>query len=232
MGLPVKKSDGNPEEKFTYADYLTWPDDERWELIDGKPYALDFSNEKGMSPAPARMHQFIIVKLVTAFENFLSNKPCEVYVSPFDVRFPKGIEEDVVVDTVVQPDLAIICDEKKLDDRGCKGAPDLIIEILSPKTALKDKREKYELYQRHGVREYWLVYPGELLIEVFELQKDGFFTRKEVYSAEDTVEVGIFPDLKIELSPVFGIKKQITEHKSDTGGTSRENSDKVREEQL
>ena len=140
------------KEKYTYGDYLTWCDEERWELIDGVPY--------NMTPAPSRAHQGISVELARQMANYLVGKTCRIYTAPFDVRLPKGEEKDERIKTVVQPDLLVVCDESKLDDRGCKGAPDLIVEILSPHTAVKDMKTKRDLYERVGVEEYWLIDPN------------------------------------------------------------------------
>ena len=157
MADPSKKRDG----KYTYGDYLKWSDDERWELIDGVPYS--------MSPAPSRHHQEICMELSRQFANYLLHKSCRVYPAPFEVRFPSSVVNDEDIQTVVQPDIAIVCDQNKLDDRGCKGAPDLIVEILSPSTTRKDLYEKYNLYERNGVREYWVVFPPEQVIDVYQL---------------------------------------------------------------
>lgn len=217
MGLPAEKIDDDKIHRFTYADYLNWPEDERWELIDGIAY--------NMSPVPNRKHQRISVGLCGEIYAYLKDKPCEVYDAPFDVCFPKGITEDAAVDTVVQPDLVVICDEQKLTDRGCTGAPDLVIEILSPRTALKDKREKYQLYQNNGVREYWLVHPEELWVEVFELRDTGLFERKGIYAPEDTVEVGIFPGFTIDLQSIFGVTPKEPEKQPGSSRANTENSE-------
>jgi Uma2 family endonuclease len=142
------------EEHFTYGQYCQWDDGERWELIDGVPY--------NMSPAPVRRHQGILMRVSIVVGTFLADKPCQAYFAPFDVRLPDFSEQDDSdVLTVVQPDLVVICDEKKLDDRGCRGAPDLVMEILSPSTSRKDIGVKFRLYERHGVREYWIIHPTE-----------------------------------------------------------------------
>ena len=127
-----KKLEAATKETYTYGDYLSWPDEERWELIDGIPHS--------MSPAPSRVHQEISMELARQIANHLIGKNCRVYAAPFDVRLPKGGEKDEQIETVVQPDLVVVCDESKLDERGCKGPPDLIIEILSPHTAAKDMK--------------------------------------------------------------------------------------------
>lgn len=192
MDLAIKKSG----EKYRYKDYITWPDNERWELIDGVAY--------NMSPAPSTEHQRILRKLLLQIGNFLIDKTCEVFGAPFDVRLPDGDEKDEDIDKVVQPDLAVICDPSKLDDKGCRGTPDLIIEIISPHTAAKDMKEKFFLYERHGVREYWIVHPYDRIAMVFRLGKDNKYERHDVYTCEDRVTVGILKDLIIDLSLVFG----------------------------
>lgn len=192
--------DARPEaaskETFTYGDYLTWHDDERWELIDGVPY--------NMSPAPSRSHQKISGEIFKQIAVYLTGKTCEVYAAPFDVRLPKSNEEDELIETVVQPDIVVVCDPHKLDERGCKGAPDWVVEILSPHTAVKDMRIKLDLYERVGVREYWLVDPGYKMVHIFESGGDGRYGRPGVYAAGDQVQAGIFPDLVIDLAMVFG----------------------------
>jgi Uma2 family endonuclease len=152
--------------RYNYADYCSWPEDERWELIDGDAHA--------MTPAPARVHQDVVVELVAQIHRALDNTPCRVYVAPFDVRLPDRDEADDAVQTVVQPDIAVICDPAKLDDRGCRGAPDWIIEVLSPATAAKDQIQKRELYERHGVSEYWLVHPTDRILFVYRQGRDGY----------------------------------------------------------
>lgn len=181
------------EESYTYSDYLKWNDDERWELIDGVAY--------NMTPAPNRRHQQISGELFRQFANFLIDKSCEVYDAPFDVRLPDEDEDDVT--TVVQPDLAVICDSRKLDDAGCLGAPDLIVEVLSPATSRRDRKEKFFCYEHAGVKEYWLVDPLANTVTVFKLGDDKRYGRPDVYGVEETVAVGIFSDLEIELAPVF-----------------------------
>jgi len=179
---------------YTYANYLTWRFQERIELIKGKLFK--------MSPAPARKHQKASGYLFRQFSNYLYKGKCEVYSAPFDVRFPKGEDDDQTF-TVVQPDICVICDISKLDDRGCVGAPDLIIEILSPSTAEKDAKIKFQLYQEQGIKEYWMVYPDTHLVDVFILDKDGKYQFEGKYTHSDKIKVGIFEDLEIILEDVF-----------------------------
>lgn len=181
---------------YTYADYLTWPDEERWELIDGVPY--------DMSPAPNRRHQEISMALAGEFYAFLKGKPCKVYAAPFDVRLPRdGEVEDKDIKTVVQPDLVIVCKRERLDDKGCLKAPDLAVEILSRYTSSKDSVKKFNLYEREGVREYWVIRPDEKTVAVFKLGSDNQYGRPDMYTAEDKIKVGIFDTFVIDLKDIF-----------------------------
>ncbi len=189
MALPAEK------ERYTFADVLAWPDNERAELIDGEVVL--------MAPAPSRVHQGISMELSRQFANYLEGKKCKAYHAPFDVRLfeqDKDTPEDV--DTVVEPDLVVICDPSKLDDRGCKGAPDMVVEILSPSTQRHDRLVKLGLYQRAGVREYWIVSPEEQTVQVF-LHKDGSLLPHEVYDRQGVAKVNVLDGCFIELSKVF-----------------------------
>ena len=181
--------------KYTYGDYLNWPDDIRCELIAGVIY--------DMTPAPMRKHQDILRDISVQFVNFLKNKRCKVYIAPFDVRLPGGMEKDELVDTVVQPDISIICDKKKLDEKGCRGAPDIVVEIISPSTASKDMKEKLNLYEKHGVKEYWIVHPDEKIVMVFSQTGKRGFGKPQVYSENDIIKVKRFKGLSINLTDVF-----------------------------
>jgi Uma2 family endonuclease len=184
------------QERFTYADYLTWPENERWELIDGVPHA--------MSPAPSRLHQEISGMLFGSFFQNLKGKKCKLYAAPFDVRLSEGPEKkDDDIETVVQPDIVVVCDHGKLDDRGCCGAPDLVIEILSPSTSKMDMQDKFFLYQRVGVKEYWVVHPSEKTVMVFHLNEQGEYGRADMYADEDKVAVPLLGDIVIDLKEVF-----------------------------
>ena len=154
-----------PEERFTYRHYRTWPDDERWELIGGHAWA--------MSPAPRRIHQEVQARLFTELRQFLKGKSCTAFDAPFDVLLPEGDEDEGEVDTVVQPDIVVFCDRAKIREYGARGAPDLVVEILSPSTSRKDQKEKFDLYERHGVREYWVVDPAGKWLCVYRPGPDG-----------------------------------------------------------
>ena len=159
MAIPLEKSNHN----FTYKDYCSWPEDERWELIDGVAY--------DMCAAPSSRHQRISGELYFQIKYFLKKHKCEIFSAPFDVFLPVSpIKDEDEIDTVVQPDISVICDPSKIIEKGCLGAPDLIIEILSPSTSKKDLNEKFNLYEKHGVKEYWVVDPGNKYIRVFHLK--------------------------------------------------------------
>ena len=154
-----------------------------------------------MSPAPRRIHQEISAYIFTSFYNHLQNKNCKAYSAPFDVRLPRPNAEDEIY-TVVQPDICVICDPSKLDDAGCVGAPDLIVEILSESTAKKDKTNKFELYQECGVKEYWIVSPTDQYIELFVLE-DGKYVREGVYTKDDEVRSGVLKNFDLNLNALF-----------------------------
>jgi len=183
--------------RYTFADYLTWLDDSRRELIDGFVRLL--------FPAPRRIHQKVLKILSVRIENYLYKKKCEVYFAPFDVRLLKNGEKgNNQIDTVVQPDICVICDTSKLDDYGCLGAPDMIVEIVSPSNSKHDVKTKFELYQRHGVREYWIVFPSEKTINVFVLDETGKYQLVGMYAEDAKVPVNIFNgDLEIDLTEIF-----------------------------
>jgi Uma2 family endonuclease len=181
--------------KFTYQDYLGWPDEERWEILDGEAF--------NMTPAPSRTHQGVLGALFNTFYTYLEDKSCEVYVAPFDLRLPEGDQSEIDITTVVQPDLTVICDPAKLDDKGCLGSPDLIIEIISPSTAARDYIKKLALYERWQVPEYWIVHPIDKTVMVFQLNDHREYGKPRIYAGEDQIQVGLFPDLVIDLRKVF-----------------------------
>ncbi len=180
----------NPKARYTYKDYKTWPEDERWELIYGVPYS--------MSPAPRRMHQTLTVQLAALLDTFFAGKPCRPHIAPVDVFLDAedGILEEA--ELVVQPDLLVVCDPSKLMEEGIRGAPDFIIEILSPTSALRDQTEKREIYEKYGVREYWVVNPKTLEVFMYTL-KGGEYGLPVPASLKTSVPVGIFPGLSLKL---------------------------------
>jgi len=173
-------------------------DDVRRELYDGFI--------KLMTPAPSRSHQRISIKLTRIIDVFLDGKKCEVYAAPTDVRFPKNknAESDKQIYTVLQPDIFVICDLSKMDERGCLGVPDFIIEIVSPKNSQRDVKDKFDIYQQHGVREYWIIHPNDKTVNVFVLDENGKFQFKGIFAGDDKIPVNIFNgDLLVDLTEVF-----------------------------
>jgi Uma2 family endonuclease len=175
-------------EHHTYGDYLHWPDDVRYELIDGDAYL--------MAPAPTLDHQDVAGEIYFQLRQALSGKPCRAFIAPVDVRLPKGDEADERIDTVVQPDVLVVCDESKLDRRGVRGAPDLVVEVLSPSTASHDQLRKRGVYERAGVQEYWLVHPTDRVISVYRLTGSEY-GKPEIYEMKGTTPVGVLADVSI-----------------------------------
>ena len=177
------------EQRFTYEDYCTWPDDERWELINGIPFKLE---------APSRTHQRILIELTVLFKNHLKNALCELYIAPFDVRLNVGEGKD----TVVQPDLLVVCDDNKLDERGVKGVPDLIIEISSPSTRKRDQTVKRDLYLQYGAREYWIVdlLHQNVVAHILNTCKTYDVT---TYQGQDKVKSTVLTGFELDLEELF-----------------------------
>ncbi len=183
---------------YSYADYLTWQFEQYVELIKGKIWK--------MSPAPRTSHQRISWNFTGLFFNYLQKKACKAFAAPFDVRLydKKRYEKaNKHIFTVVQPDLCVICDNSKIDDFGCLGAPDLIVEILSPGNSKKEMRVKYELYEESGVREYWVADPERQTVQVFTLNENDKFETKKIFVSDDVMHSFIFEDLQIDLNQVF-----------------------------
>jgi Uma2 family endonuclease len=180
---------------YTYADYLKWTFEERLEIIKGKIFPMS---------ATARIHQRISSNLFGEIYLYLRDKKCEVYSAPFDVRLtPLKKNKSDKVHTIVQPDICVICDLDKLDDKGCVGAPDLMIEILSPGNTRKEMKEKYEVYEENGVKEYWLVEPQDKCVFVYVLNEAGKYIGLQPVTDEDILISTTLPDLQIDLSRVF-----------------------------
>jgi Uma2 family endonuclease len=184
MGLARRDQD-----LHTYGDYLTWSEDVRYELIDGIAYL--------MAPAPTLDHQDTAGELYLQLRQALEGRPCRVYIAPVDVRLPKADEADERIDTVVQPDVLVVCDRRKLDQRGVRGAPDLVVEVLSPSTASHDQIRKRRVYERAGVRELWLVHPYDRMLTVYRLQ-DGEFGKPDLYDLSAETSVAVLPGVRIQ----------------------------------
>jgi len=187
----------DPEGVYTYADYLNWQFQERVELIRGRLFP--------MSPAPNTFHQQILGALNFCLYGHFLGKQCQVFAAPFDVRLPVSRKKGQTT-TVVQPDLCIICDASKLDNQGCDGAPDLIIEILSPGNSKKEMREKYQVYEESGVREYWLVYPLDREVRVYVLNEEGKYIGLAPVLEDEVLRSAVFSGLEVDLGMVFGGK--------------------------
>ncbi|MDR2482748.1 MAG: Uma2 family endonuclease [Treponema sp.] len=183
---------GSPEGRFTYAEYKDWNPEQtgRYEIIDGEAYAM---------AAPNAHHQTVQAALTAHFYNFLAGKPCKVYPAPFDVRL--FYAEDESDDTAVQPDITVICDEKKRGKEGCRGAPDFVAEILSPANTALEMARKFRLYREAGVREYWVLDPESKTLLAHRFEQGQILTR--FYQEKDTAPVDILPGLAIALEPVF-----------------------------
>ena len=181
------------EERYSWSDYLAWPEGERYELVDGIAYA--------MSPAPRRRHQEISGEIFRQAANALRKKPCRVYDAPFDVKLSSDESDDAP--TVVQPDITVTCDRTKLTEQGMTGPPDLVIEIVSPDSGLIDRRRKFDLYERFRVKEYWIVDQDEKVVEVYRLGDAVTYRRIGAFGPEDTVTAEAVPELSVSLAEVF-----------------------------
>lgn len=181
------------EERYSWTDYLAWPEGERYELIDGIAWA--------MSPAPRRRHQETSRAIFRQIDAALSGKPCEAYFAPFDVKLSADTDDDAP--TVVQPDITVTCDRAKLTEQGMTGPPDLVIEIVSPDSGLIDRRRKFDLYERFGAKEYWIVDQDEKVVEVYRLGEDGSYRRVGAFGPEDTVTAEAVGELAVSLAEVF-----------------------------
>jgi Uma2 family endonuclease len=181
--------------RYTYADYLSWEMDEMVELIRGKIF-------RQAAAAPRRIHQKISGKVFNRLFNFLEGHSCEVYEAPFDVRLPVKSKRNEDIDTVVQPDICVICDKSKLDELGCVGAPDLIIEILSPGSNKKELKYKYEVYEESGVGEYWIIHPDEQTVLTYTLVS-GNYVPSKLFTSGDFLDSKTIPGFHLDLEYVF-----------------------------
>lgn len=198
--METKKPDtvNEPEAEYglySYADYLTWPMDDVVELIKGIRFIK-------AAAAPKRIHQKVSGELFLRLGNFLRGQKCQVYSAPFDVRFTDGPVEDRKIRSVVQPDICVICDPEKLDDRGCIGAPDLIVEILSPGNNKIELKNKFELYEYHGVREYWIIHPENQDLLIYTLV-DGKYVPSRLLTTGDVVESTVITGFTLDLEEFF-----------------------------
>ncbi|MDB5138699.1 MAG: Uma2 family endonuclease [Mucilaginibacter sp.] len=190
----MQLSDLDVTKTYTYADYLKWTFDERLELIKGKIFK--------MSPAPGSVHQRISLRITLWMGNYLAGNKCELFIAPFDVRLPRRSINDKEILTVVQPDACVICDPKKIDDKGCLGAPDIVVEILSPGNNKKELQNKYEVYEEAGVLEYWIIHPLEKTFFKYTLV-DSQFQSSRLLTIGDEVTTDILPGFVMNLDELF-----------------------------
>ena len=177
---------------YTYAEYLLWKFEERVELLKGKLFKMS-------APSPA--HQVVQCNLNIELGLYFRNQKCQIYPAPFDVRLPAKGETGDAIHTVVQPDLCVVCDRTKIDSRGCIGAPDLVIEIISPGNSKKELKQKFKLYEEAGVREYWVIHPSEEYVIVNVLENNHYKTLSPI--VDDEVHSVIFPTLKVHTKEIF-----------------------------
>lgn len=178
---------------YTYTDYLSWKFKERVELIKGKIFR--------MTPAPSTNHQKVSMDISVRLYQFLDKTKCRIFSAPFDVRLKKLNEKETY--TVVQPDIVVICDSSKLDEKGCVGAPDPIVEILSPSTSKKDLNDKFSLYEENGVQEYWIVELNDEFVLVYDLNEKGKYTGRKPFTKDMSVSSNVIEGFQLDLSELF-----------------------------
>ena len=187
-------SDLDLNKTYSYADYLKWEFEERLELIKGKIFK--------MTPAPNTFHQKVSGNIYALLWNFLRGKKCDVYSAPFDVRLTRIKNEQEIL-TVVQPDICVICDPSKIDTKGCLGAPDIVIEILSPGNNKKELSNKYEVYEEAEVKEYWILHPNEMTFTRYILDDNKKFQPTKLLGCDDDVATDVLPGFVLKLNEVF-----------------------------
>lgn len=190
----MKLADLDLNKTYTYADYLKWTFTERVELIKGKIFQ--------MSPAPSSSHQRLFLHMLLEIGNFLKGRECTVYAAPFDVRLPRKSADDKDIITVLQPDICVICDPTKIEERGCLGAPDIVIEILSPSNNKKELKYKKDIYQESGVKEYWIVEPREKAIQVMTFE-NGTLLSSTYFFTDEQVTTPILPGFSLDVGKLY-----------------------------
>lgn len=193
-----KVSDIDFSGTYSYANYLKWEITERLELIKGKIFEMS---------APSSNHQRVLGKIQFELYSFLKGQPCEVFAAPFDVRFPDHSKANKDVYTVLQPDICVICDETKVDKRGCIGAPDIVVEVLSPSNNTMELKNKFAIYEEYGVREYWVVHPKKRTFLKYVLNSEGVFVVGELYEGGSDFVSDILPGFRLNVDEVFGLMK-------------------------
>ena len=192
MAQAIEKKD----RKHTYADYMTWPDENRYEIIQGVVY--------NMAPGASDVHQAASVGLIYQLRASLKDNKCKIFHAPFDVLLPEKGELFENSTNIVQPDILVVCDKDKIKQRGCFGPPDLVMEILSPSTAKRDLKEKRRLYQRSGVREYWIVDPVNRTVHIYKLGENGTYGFPDIFAEDEKINVSLCDhELEIDLGVVF-----------------------------
>ena len=181
---------GESLRQYTYADYEKMDDDNRYEIIDGVIYL--------MSPGPGSAHQSVSIEIARQLSTFLLDKPCKVFAAPFDVCLNAAGDNDK---TVVQPDIIVVCDRNKIERKRCNGAPDMVVEILSPSSTSRDMLIKYKRYQSAGVREYWIVNPDSKIVHVCVL-KDNEYELTDHLDGGD-IPVSVLEGCIIDINRVF-----------------------------
>ena len=190
----MKLADLDLTKSYTYADYLKWTFEERVELIKGRIFE--------MSPAPNTAHQRLSSRMHVEIGHYLKGKQCEVFSAPFDIRLPVKSKDDKDIVTVLQPDLFVNCDPSRIDERGCLGAPDIVIEILSPSNNKKELKYKHELYEKSGVKEYWIVDPREKAVQIYLLTDGRLLASGHLFS-EDKITTPLLPGFSLDLNELF-----------------------------
>lgn len=185
------------DRRYGWHDYLSWPDDERWEIIAGVAY--------NMTPAPSIKHQTVAGKFFSRLEQGLLGQGCQAFIAPTDVVLS---EHDVV-----QPDILIVCQSTKITNQHIRGAPDMVVEVLSPRTAMKDLREKKALYERYGVKEYVVLDPLELYAQRFVLGGEGVYGPADLFGPQETLALSTLPNVEIPLWEVFEVEEASGESK-------------------
>ena len=189
----MSESQGIKKKNCTYADYISWSDDQRWEIIDGEAYCMN---------APNTAHQRLSRKLTIQISKILDEKECELFYAPFDVLLPKGNESVDNIKTILQPDLLVICDKEKIKKNYCLGAPDWVVEILSPSTASRDQILKRRTYEKAGVKEYWVCHPTDFTVTIYRLENQKL-VYQDTYDETAEPEVKAVPGLKVNLKDAF-----------------------------
>jgi Uma2 family endonuclease len=183
---------------YSYADYLKWQFEERIELIKGKIFK--------MSPAPATKHQQYVGEIFRQISNHVHRSSCKAFVAPFDVRLtPIQKAESDKIHTVVQPDVCVVCDPAKIDAKGCIGAPDLIVEVLSPGNTDREMNEKFEIYQENGVKEYWLVEPNDRIVLVYILDETGKYIGLKPFTESETLTSKSLGSFQLLVRDIFDV---------------------------